>query len=118
MRHPGSQHRDADQVGGLKQAESKAVRWQLGEVVVVSEEVGGFGSADRSDLITARFERLARRVTMPPHTTRCARQRWQKSEAGRSGSWSGTRRVVLTGEDPRRGSCRGVAASWPVHGAF
>ena len=31
------------------------------------EEVGGFGSADRSDLITARYKRLACSVTMPPH---------------------------------------------------
>jgi hypothetical protein len=66
VRHAGSQHRDADQVGALKQAKSKAVGWQLVEVVVVPEEVGGFESADRSDLRAVRYERLTRGVTMPP----------------------------------------------------
>ena len=49
------------------QAKSKAVGRQLVKVVVVPEEVGGFGSADRSDLIAVRYERLTRGVTMPPH---------------------------------------------------
>jgi hypothetical protein len=67
VRHAGSEHCNTDQVGAAAQAKSKAVGRQLVEVVVVPKEVGGFGSADRSDFVTARFERLARRVTMPPH---------------------------------------------------
>jgi len=65
--HAGSQDGDADQVGAAEQTESKPVGWQFVEVVVVPEEVGGLGSADRSDLIAVRYERLTRGVTMPPH---------------------------------------------------
>ncbi len=65
--HAGSQDGDADQVGAAEQTESKPVGWQFVEVVVVPEEVGGLGSADRSDLIAERYERLARGVPMPPH---------------------------------------------------
>jgi DNA-binding SARP family transcriptional activator len=50
-----------------EQAESKPVGWQVVEVVVVQEEVGGLASADGSDLVTVRYERLTRGVTMPPH---------------------------------------------------
>jgi hypothetical protein len=67
VRHAGSEHCNPDQVGAAAQAKSKAVGRQLVEVVVIPEEVGGFGSADRSDLITARYKRLACSVTMPPH---------------------------------------------------
>jgi hypothetical protein len=67
VRHSGPEHCNTNQVGAAAQAKSKAVGRQLGEVVVVPEEVGGFGSADRSDLIAVRYERLARGVTMPPH---------------------------------------------------
>jgi len=67
VRHAGPEHCNTNQVGAAEQAKSKSVGRQLVEVVVVPEEVGGFRSADRSDLITARYERLARRVTMPPH---------------------------------------------------
>jgi len=65
VRHAGPKHRNADQVRAAEQAKSKAVGRQLVEVVVIPEEVGGFGSADRSDLVTVLYERLARGVTMP-----------------------------------------------------
>src|ERR1700730_6398259 len=67
VRHAGPEHCNAHQVGAAAQAKSKPIGGQFVEVVVVPEEVGGLGSVDRSDLITARFERLARRVTMPPN---------------------------------------------------
>jgi len=67
VRHAESQHGDADQVGAAEQAESKPVGWQFVEVVVVPEEVGGLGSANRSDFITAGYECLASGVPMPPH---------------------------------------------------
>ena len=67
MRHAGSEHCNAHQVGAAAQAKSKPIGGQFVEVVVIPEEVGGFGSADRSDLITARYKRLACSVTMPPH---------------------------------------------------
>jgi hypothetical protein len=65
--HAGSQHSDADQVGTAEQAESKPVGWQFVKVVVFPEEVGGLGSADRSDVVTMGCERLASGVPMPPH---------------------------------------------------
>ena len=67
MRHAGPEHCNTNQIGAAAQAKSKSVGRQLVEVVVVPEEVGGFGSADRSDLVTVLYERLARGVTMPPH---------------------------------------------------
>jgi hypothetical protein len=67
VRHAGPEHCNTNQVGAVVQAKSKAVRRQLVEVVVVAEEVGGFGSVDRSDLITVGYKRLACSVTMPPH---------------------------------------------------
>jgi len=98
---------------------SKPVGRQLAEVVVVPKEVGGLGSANRRDLVTARDEGFASGVPVPPHDT-LLMPCWQKSEAGSSGSWSwsGTRAVVFTSEDPRRGSCRGVGARWPAHAAL
>jgi hypothetical protein len=66
VRHAGSEACNTDQVGAAAQAKSKAVGPQLVGVVVVPKEVGGFGSADRSDLIAVRYEGLIRGVTIPP----------------------------------------------------
>jgi hypothetical protein len=43
-----AQHRNADQVRAAGRAKSKLVGRRLVEVVVIPEEVGGFGSADQT----------------------------------------------------------------------